>query len=105
MNNLMRWVAKSPSNERNVTTLITETYPMTPDDDNDTLEVATKEITENKSSLNEVMNNIRYDFVKILITDLMTYTEKQITRSEDLSFSQKLCFNTLLKENIIIELN
>jgi hypothetical protein len=67
-----------------------------------------KEITENKSTLNDVFNNVRYDFVRSLINTLLTITVDGMgnvfgTRIEDFTFGQKLAFNTLLAKKIIIE--
>ena len=81
-------------------------YPITNDDEVDVVE---KEISENKSSLNDVMNNIRYDLIRNLLTVLLTtYTDDMnriITRDvSDLSFTQQIAFNTLLNKKIIIEL-
>ena len=101
MSKLMAWVSETPSSEKNITTLITETFPLQTDDGDD---IASKEISESKTTLNEVMNNIRYDFAKQLFTPLIAYSENHITTSVDLTFAQKLCFNTLLKEGIIIEI-
>lgn len=103
MSKLMAWVSKTPSSEKNVTTLITETFPMQTDDE-ENFDVASKEISESKTTLNEVMNNIRYDFAKQLISPLISYIDMDIKSYEDLTFAQKLCFNTLLKEGIIIEI-
>lgn len=104
MSRLMAWVAKTPSSEKNITTLITETYPMQTDE-GEGFEAATKEISESKTTLNEVMNNIRYDLAKQLIQPLLEYNDSSITNFEDLTFSQKLCFNSLLNEGIIKEVN
>lgn len=103
MDALMAWVTKTPSSEKNINTVTTITYPIS--DDNDIVE---KEISENKSTLNETMNQIRYDFVKLLITNIFTTftTDMDTILSFSLgtmSFGQKLAFNTLLAKNIIIE--
>lgn len=109
---LMRWVSETPSSEKNITTLITQTYPMLPEEETD-ISVATKEITENKSSLNDTMNNIRYDIIKQFLTPLLSDFSEILMSEEDnennetdfLSFSQRLSFNTLLQEGIITEIN
>jgi len=105
MDKLMAWVAETPSSEKNINTITTMTYPITNDDEE---EIVEKEISETKSTLNDAMNNIRYDFVRILInTILTTFTTdlNQILSYElkTMSFSQKLAFNTLLYKKIIIE--
>ena len=106
LDKLMAWVSETPSSEKNISTVTTMAYPMTNDDEVDVVE---KEISENKSSLNDVMNNIRYDLIRNLLTVLLTtYTDDMnriITRDvSDLSFTQQIAFNTLLNKKIIIEL-
>ena len=106
LDKLMAWVSETPSSEKNISTKTTISYPITNDDEVDVVE---KEISENKSSLNDVMNNIRYDLIRNLLTVLLTtYTDDMnriITRDvSDLSFTQQIAFNTLLNKKIIIEL-
>ena len=106
MDKMMAWVVETPASEKNINTITTMSYPITNDDE---VDVAEKEVSENKSSLNEVMNNIRYDLIRNLLTVLFTtYTDDMnhiITREvSDLTFSQQIAFNTLLNKKIIIEL-
>ena len=106
LDKLMAWVYETQSNEKNISTITTMSYPITNDDEVDVVE---KEVSENKSSLNDVMNNIRYDLIRNLLSVLLTtYTDDMnriITREvSDLSFSQQMAFNTLLDKKIIIEL-
>lgn len=101
MDALMRWVSETPSSEKNISTITTLTYPAVEDDN-----IVEKEISETKSSLNEVMNNVRYDFARILINALMTTYVNNAGEFasygiSDLNFGQKLAFNTLLKKGII----
>jgi CRISPR/Cas system CSM-associated protein Csm4 (group 5 of RAMP superfamily) len=104
---LMSWVSETPSSERNVNTITTLTYPITTDEEDEMVE---KEISENKSSLNESMNNIRYDLIRNLLNNLFTVynTDMGVLAIHDvseLSFSQKIAFNTLVSKKIIIEVN
>ena len=106
LDKLMAWGSETPGSEKNISTVTTMSYPITNDDEVDVVE---KEISENKSSLNDVMNNIRYDLIRNLLTVLLTtYTDDMnriITRDvSDLSFTQQIAFNTLLNKKIIIEL-
>ena len=103
MDAVMKWITENPSSERNINVTTTLTYPVI-----DGNEVIEKEISENKSTLNDVMCNVRYDFIRTMLnTLLMTFTNdlnQAITLSfSDLSFSQKLVFNTLLVKGIIQE--
>lgn len=106
MDKLMAWVVETPTAEKNFNTMTTMTYGIN-DEDEDVVE---KEVTENKSTLNETLNNIRYDFVRNMLNTLFTtfaneYNQMTTINLEDLSFGQKLAFNTLLYKKIIIEIN
>jgi len=94
MDMVMKWVAESPSNERNISTTTTISYPVMDGDE----EIVEKEISENKSSINDVMSNVRYDFVRILLNTLLTAS------TMDLSVAQRIAFNTLISKNIITEI-
>ena len=105
MDKLMSWIVETPNAERNISTMTTMTYPIT----NDGEEIVEKEVSETKSSLNDVMNNIRYDFIKNLFSVLFTTFTNDINQVmssnlSDLSFPQKIAFNTLLYKKIIIEI-
>lgn len=108
LDKLMEWVSSSPSTERNVGTTITQVYPIMDDEaelSEDTLiNYSTREITENKESLNDTMNNIRYDIVKIIIGILLGGENCYNDFESSLSHQQKICFNTLLKHEIINEI-
>lgn len=102
---LMLIVSKTPQNEKNIVTSLTQVYPLQTDDNDEDInitDIASKEIVETKSILNDTMNNIRYDFLKMLLTIALSI-DSNINSLDDLSFSQKLTLNTLLNEGIIIE--
>lgn len=106
MDKLMAWVVETPTAEKNFNTMTTMTYGIN-DEDEDVVE---KEVTENKSTLNETLNNIRYDFVRNMLNTLFAtftneYNQMTTINLKDLSFGQKLAFNTLLYKKIIIEIN
>lgn len=69
-----------------------------------------KEIVESKSNFNETLNNVRYDFVKFLISCLLTSgyesdgSTQHIIHHTDLTFAQGLCLNTLIKYKILSEI-
>ena len=76
---IMRWVSTTPQEERNILTTITQVQPLQTtdygiDDEDVSIEVASKEITENKTTLNDTMNNVRYDLIKMILSELFTYT-------------------------------
>jgi hypothetical protein len=101
MDALMKWVSETPVSEKNINTITTMTYPMMEGED-----VVEKEISETKSSLNDVMNNVRYDFVRLLINTLFTTFTNELNQiisfsMKDLSFAQRIAFNTLMAKKII----
>ena len=107
---IMRWVSTTPQEERNILTTITQVQPLQTtdygiDDEDVTIDVASKEITENKTTLNDTMNNVRYDLIKMILSELFTHTNNESNSDWTLlSFTQKICFNTLAKEGIIYEI-
>ena len=103
MDAVLKWVSETPNSEKNINTITTMTYPVIEGE-----EMVEKEISENKSSLNEIFNNVRYDFIRILINTLFTTFTTDLNQIlsfsfKDLSFAQKIAFNTLLAKKIIIE--
>lgn len=106
MDKMMAWVVETPASEKNINTITTMSYPITNNDDEE--EIVEKEVSENKSTLNETMNNVRYDFIRILLNTIFTTFTNNMNQiitltPEDLSFGQKLAFNTLINKNIIKE--
>ena len=105
IDSLMAWVSESPASERNINTITTLSYPIS--DDND--DIVEKEVSETKGTLNDIMNNIRYDLIRNLLQTLFAsytndYTENSMFGMKDLTFGQKLAFNSLLAKNIIVEI-
>ena len=105
MDKLMKWIVESPSSEKQINTITTMSYPLTNDDED---EIVEKEVSETKSTLNETMNNVRYDFVRSLFSVLFTTFTNEMNQImtlsiNDLSFGQKIVFNTLFYKKIIIE--
>ena len=103
MDAVMKWVSETPSSEKNINTITTLTYPIIEGE-----EVVEKEITENKSTLNDIMSNVRYDFFRILLNTLFIPLTNEINQMvtfslADMSIGQKLAFNTLLAKQIITE--
>lgn len=95
---LMAWVAETPSCEKNISTITTLNYPLTDED------IIEKEVSESKATLNDTMNNIRYDLIRNLINTLFTTYNDVVTYSlKDLTIGQKIAFNTLFAKNIIKE--
>lgn len=101
---LMAWVVETPSSEKNINTITTLSYPVV----NENEEIVEKEISETKSTLNDTLNNVRYDIIRMMINEVFTtftnnMNEMTTYSTKDLSFGQKIAFNTLLAKKIIIE--
>ena len=95
---LMAWVSETPSSEKNISTITTLNYPLSDED------IIEKEVSESKVTLNDTMNNIRYDLIRNLINTLFTTYNDVVTYSlKDLTVGQKIAFNTLFAKNIIKE--
>ena len=95
---LMAWVSETPSSEKNISTITTLNYPLSDED------IIEKEVSESKATLNDTMNNIRYDLIRNLINTLFTTYNDVVTFSlKDLTVGQKIAFNTLFAKNIIKE--
>lgn len=109
LDKLMKWVSNAPASERNTISSITQSYPIIDLDEDvpeEALNYSTKEITEHKETLNDTMNNIRYDIIKILLGIILNDVTKEdgdVSLEKSLSFQQKLCLNTLINKGIIIE--
>ena len=95
---LMAWVSETPSSEKNISTITTLNYPLTDED------IIEKEVSESKATLNDTMNNIRYDLIRNLINTFTNNINDVVTYSlKDLTVGQKIAFNTLFAKNIIKE--
>lgn len=98
--------SETPNTEKVVNTTITQYYG----GDSEKNANNGKEIVESKSSINEVMNNIRYDFIKNIVSCLLANkydtdgSVSSIMHLNELSFAQGLCLNTLIEYKILLEL-
>jgi hypothetical protein len=106
MDNLMKWVSETPSNEKNILTTTTLNYPNMGEDENELIE---KEISESKALLNDTLNNVRYDIVRTMINTLFSNERENMSgvsnnTLRDMSIGQKIAFNTLLYKNIIVRI-
>ena len=62
-----------------------------------------KMVREIKSNNDAQIDNIKYDLIKMFISVILN--SEDITDIESLDFSESLCFNTLLKEGLLIEID
>lgn len=109
LSNLFKLVTEISSREKPINTTITQYYGGEDDDENE-LQNDDKQIVETKSNVNEVMNNVRYDIVKFMITCLFESKVNSdgipmgIQHLDELSFAQGVCLNTLIKHKILLEI-
>lgn len=105
LDNLYKLVSEISVKEKPVNTTITQYY----NNNEDGLSNNEKQIVEEKSNVNEVMNNVRYDIMKYIISCLFENKLNSdglpisIEHLGDLSFAQGICLNTLIKYKILLE--
>lgn len=127
MEKVISFCSMSTNGEKNIETTITHVYDDSIDNNDGITHEKTifnpvtktaitinkpisKEVREVKSNCNGNFNNIRYDFIKTIINtiiDTQVYNDGTLVIQEDendLSLGQKLCFNTLIKENLLVEI-
>lgn len=122
MDKFMEFISHNPNNEKDTNTVITQVFADTSldeDDDNENIKeksigdfrAVSKEITETKSNNNVAFNNVRYDFIRILLNTIVSpyYSPEgaiiKVENDDDLFLGQKIAFNTLLQSGIIFEIN
>lgn len=98
---VMEFIYGNPEKKLNYETTIMQSYgypTSMPVEDvgSSEMQLISKETTESKSSMNDVLTNVRYDFLKFLFG--------YITGPEANSFLSGIAFNTLYNEKIIIDI-
>lgn len=99
-------VSKKNQNEKNNESTITEIWQ--PDTDGE-LQIVNKEMVDNKYDTNNNLCSLRYDFLNGLINQILsvyaTTPENQLFRNENqMSFGQRIIFETFLREGVIYEI-
>jgi hypothetical protein len=98
-------ITKKNQNEKNNDSTITEIWQ--PDANGD-LKIANKELVDNKYDANNHLCSLRYDFINSLINQVLSVystPEGAILKEEkQMSFGQKIIFDTFVKEGIIYEI-
>ena len=103
LDKLMKWVAATPSNEKNIDITITQTSPIF-NEDNEVIEGGSvKEITETKSNLNNTMNQIRFEFMRMIMATVLEHYTNYVGENE-FTPQQEICINTLKNKGILVEL-
>ena len=99
--------SKIPNNEKIINTTITQYYG----GDSEKNANNGKEIAESKSSVNETMSNVRYDFIKYLVSCLLSNrydldnSPISVMHLDELSFAQGLSLNTLIEYKSVSEVD
>lgn len=71
------------------------------------LKPVSKEIEENKANNNTAFNNIRYDLLRILLNIVINpyyNPDGSLIINDEMFLGQKIAFNTLLNNGILVEL-
>ena len=119
MNKLMEFVTTPEKNDLSRDTTVVETYgmPQLMTSDGDLVAdpskfgLISKEISTSKGNESESSLPLRYDLVKNFLSTLVTPMAGSdggpiiIESIDELTFGQKICFNTLMHAGILIEID
>lgn len=98
-------ITKKNQNEKNNEATITEIWQ--PDGNGD-LQMVNKEMVDNKYDINNHLCGLRYDFINGLINQVLSVystDEGETFKNESqMSFGQKIIFDTFVNEGVIYEL-
>lgn len=108
VNKFIEWVSSNNEEDnKSVQSSVTEVWSQTDEEDN-SLSLMSKELTDVRGD-NSSITSIKYDIVKEIlnvILDINYSTDGASVKNErDLTFSESLCFNTLLIQGIIYEID
>lgn len=109
MDKFMEFVTKY--SVKNSDTAISQVYSVDETEENGELTMISKDVSESKSNYSDTLYNIRYDFIRQLLSTITNIIPdengiaKNITNLDEMSFAQRLCFNTLLSKSIIKDMN
>ena len=100
---MMKWVSSTPKGEKNIDITITHTTPVFTEEQEEIKGSSVKEITESKSVLNDTMNQIRYDFMKMIVSTILGHYSS-IDGTLEITPQQQICLNTLKNKGILVEI-
>ena len=108
VNKFIEWVSSNNEEDnKSVQSSVTEVWSQTDEEDN-SLSLMSKELTDVRGD-NSSITSVKYDIVKEIlnvILDINYSTDGASVKNErDLTFSESLCFNTLLIQGIIYEID
>lgn len=99
LNAFIDFIKRSTNDDKFVSSTITETYSEGEgENDYDDLTLLSKEVIESTDNVNNNFIQIKFDLLKSILDTILYSTE-------EMSFSQRLAFNTFLECNIIKEVN
>lgn len=108
LNKLIEWVTSNSDDEnKSVQSSVTEVWSQA-DEEDETLSLMSKELTDVRSEDNSLAS-VKYDIMKEMLSVIyeINYSpDGTSTKTEtDLTISESLCFNTLLMQGIIYEID
>ena len=102
LDSIVSFICDKTENEKNINSVTTVTYPLSDDNEEEIVELGHREISEQKYNYNESASGIRFDLIRMLISQITEVN--QINDIHNMSFTQELIFNTLHKKGIIKQL-
>lgn len=108
MNKLVEWVfSNNDEDNKSVQSSVTEVWSQTDEEDN-SLSLMSKELTDVRGD-NSSITSDKYDIVKDILNVILDINYSpdgaSVKNERDLTFSESLCFNTLLIQGIIYEID
>lgn len=108
MNKFIEWVSSnSGEDNKSVQSSVTEVWSQTDEEDN-SLSLMSKELTDVRGD-NSSITSVKYDIVKDILNVILDINYSpdgaSVKNERDLTFSESLCFNTLLIQGIIYEID
>lgn len=108
VNKFIEWVSSNNEEDnKSVQSSVTEVWSQTDEEDN-SLSLISKELTDVRGD-NSSITSVKYDIVKDILNVILdiNYSPNgaSVKNERDLTFSESLCFNTLLIQGIIYEID
>lgn len=107
LNKLIEWVSSNDDDNKSVQSSVTEVWSQA-DEEDERLSLMSKELTDVRQEDNS-LTSVKYDIVKEMlgvIYDINYSTDGTAIRTDrELTISESLCFNTLLMQGIIYEID
>lgn len=107
LNKLIEWVSSNDDDNKSVQSSVTEVWSQA-DEEDERLSLMSKELTDVRQEDNS-LTSVRYDIVKEMlgiIYEINYSTDGTAIRTDrELTISESLCFNTLLMQGIIYEID